>query len=58
MEKELVINVNVSMRLKNGETEEQAKDRFYDQLWSGVCGSEDFGMEFEYQDEGRFYTYD
>ncbi len=57
MEKELVVNVNVSMRLKNGETEEQAKDRFYDQLWSGVCGSEDFGMEFEYQDEGKFYEY-
>jgi len=58
MEKEFVVNVKVAMRMKNSETEEQARNRFYEQLWSGICGSEDFGMEFEYQDDGKVNVLD
>ena len=58
MEKEFVVNVKIAMRMKDSETEEQARDRFYEQLWTGICASEDFGMEFEYQDDGKVNVLD
>lgn len=58
MGKEFAVNVKITMRMKDNETEEQARNRFYEQLWSGICSSEDFGMEFEYQDDGKIYHID
>lgn len=58
MEREFTVNVKIAMRMKDSETEEQARNRFYEQLWTGICASEDFGMDFEYQDDGKVNVLD
>lgn len=43
---ELYAEVIVNMELKDGETEEEAQERFYDVLYDGICKcNNDFHFE-------------
>ena len=48
--KEYVCNFDIYMVMKDGETEEQARERMYDQLFDGICNAVDYRMDFQMYD--------
>lgn len=45
MEKELNVDLTITMKMQPGETEEDAEERFYNALYSRLCSDND---EFDY----------
>ena len=46
-EKKLITEARVTMLMRDGESEENAADRFYNLLYNGVCNAADHHVNFE-----------
>lgn len=44
----LTVMVSVTMQMRDGETEEQAQERFYTALYDGLCNNAEHEIEFSY----------
>lgn len=47
-EREMIVELIIRMKMNENETEEQAYERFYNQLYEGICVPEGYHMDFEY----------
>ena len=48
--KEYVCDFTIYMVMEEGETEEEARERMYNQLFDGICNAVDYRMDFNMYD--------